>query len=227
MRVLPALLPLLLATTAYAQAPGEMTPMYAQPPPAAPPPVSNEWSVMASRLSVGLSVGQTTVTDQSQTKTDFAIGELALRYRLRPEWEAELTLGGGNEKLADGKDGDRQLTAVTIGLRYRFRPADQLNWFLLAGVGGSAIASKTATSDQQDAATRPHLQFGGGVEYRFTHFALQAELRITAMGQTKAESDMSTQPVLTNGAAVDTTSTTGTQDTLTAGQVTIGASYYF
>jgi hypothetical protein len=222
MRVLLALAPLLLATTAYAQAPGEMPPTYAQPPPpVAPVGPPGDWAVMATRLSVGLSFGQATVTDQTQTKTDFSIGEVALRYRLRPEWEAEAIIGGGREKLADGSQGDRQLTEVTLGLRYRFRPADQLNWFLAAGVGASAIASQSATSDQQDAATRPHAQFGGGVEYRFAHLALQAELRVTAMGQPKG---MTTAPALENTAA---TTTSDPNDTMTSGQVTIGASYYF
>ncbi len=227
------LAPLLIASTAYAQAPGEMAPMYAQPPPATVAPVqSGDWAVMQNRLSLGLNIGQTTVTDSAQNKTDFSIGELALRYRLRPEWEAELLVGGGNEKLSDGTQGTHQFTSVTLGLRYRFRPADPLNWFLAAGVGASSVTDQNATSDQQDAASRPHFQFGGGVEYRFTHFALQAELRVTAMGQPKGTTESpgiaSPMPVLTNNAPpTDPTTTTPPQDTMTAAQVTVGASYYF
>jgi opacity protein-like surface antigen len=232
MRLLSALAPLLLASTAYAQAPGEMTPMGPPPPVTAAP--QGEWSVMQNRLSIGLSVGQVTIANDAapDQKTDFSIGELTLRYRLRPEWEAELLLGGGNEKLKDGSQGDRQLTSATIGLRYRFRPAEQLNWFLLAGLGGSAVASSTATSDQRDAATRGHVQVGAGIEYRWTHFALQAEFRLTAMGQPKGASNNTVMPV-TGG--VDTPpsnvatppATSSTQDTLTGSQLTIGASYYF
>ena len=226
MKVLPALLPLLVATTAYAQAPGDMEPI-APPAPAyaQPPVVANEWSVMSTRWSIGLSLGQSSVSPSAtpDAKTDFSIGELAVRYRLRPEWEAELTLGGGNEKLADGTQGDRQLTAATLGLRYRFRPTEQLNWFLTGGIGASAIASQNATSDERDAATRTHVQIGGGVEYRFTHFALQAELRLTAMGAPKGSTN---QPVIQSGGALADVAQTNT-DTMTAGQMTIGASYYF
>jgi opacity protein-like surface antigen len=190
---------------------------------------------MQNRFSIGLSVGQATLANDAapDAKADFSIGELTLRYRLRPEWEAELVLGGGNEKLKDGSQGDRQLTSATIGLRYRFRPADQLNWYLLAGLGGSAVASSNATSDQRDAATRGHVQVGGGIEYRWTHFALQAEVRLTAMGQPKSASDNTVMPV-TGG--IDTppsnvvpppTPTTSSQDTMSGGQLTLGASYYF
>jgi opacity protein-like surface antigen len=229
MRLLSALAPLLLASTAYAQAPGEMPPPLAQPVPLAP---NDPWTVMANRFSVGFSIGQSTVTDNMQNKTDFSIGELALRYRLRPEWEAELIVGGGGQKNADGTSGDLQLTDVTLGLRYRFRPAEQLNWFLAAGIGASAIASSSASSDDRDNATRGHVQFGGGIEYRFTHFALQAEVRLTAMGQTKAENDaMSAAPTLSsapsNVATPTPTATSTTNDNMTAGQVTVGASYYF
>lgn len=233
MRLLSVLAPLLLASTAHAQAPGEMTPMGPPPAPAAP---QSEWSVMQNRLSIGLSVGQATLARDAtpDAKTDFSIGELTLRYRLRPEWEAELALGGGNEKLKDGSQGDRQLTSATLGLRYRFRPADQLNWFLLAGLGGSAVASSSATSDQRDAATRGHVQVGGGIEYRWTHFALQAEVRLTAMGQPKSASDTTIMPVTggidtppSNVAPGPKPTTNGTQDTMSGGQLTIGASYYF
>ena len=232
MRFLSAVAPLLLASTAYAQqAPGEMTPMAPPPAPYAAPPVQSEWSVMQNRLSVGFSIGQATLANDAtpDAKTDFAIGELTLRYRLRPEWEAELLLGGGTEKLKDGSQGDRQLSAATIGLRYRFRPADQLNWFLLAGIGGSAVASQSATSAERDAATRGHVQVGAGIEYRWTHLALQAEVRLTAMGQPKSASDA--MPVVNDAPpsniAPGPTPTTSAQDTMSGGQMTIGASYYF
>ena len=233
MRLLPALGSLLLASTAYAQAPGEMAPM--APPQQQVVAPAGEWSVMQNRWSIGLAIGQATLAPDAtpDAKTDFSLGELSLRYRLRPEWEAELVLGGGNEKLADGSKGDRELTSATIGLRYRFRPADQLNWFLLAGIGGSAVASQSATSDQRDAATRGHIQVGGGLEYRWTHFALQAEVRLTAMGQPKSASDPTIMPVTgtvdspPSNTAPPPQPTSSAQDTMSGGQLTIGASYYF
>lgn len=255
MRASLALVPLLLASAsaASADAPGQTDPTepgYAQPPPlysaqpqyAQPPYAAQpmavvapdpEWAIMANRWSIGLALGQSTITNamSPDAKTDFAIGELTLRYRLRPEWEAEVSLGGGNEKLSDGTQGDRMLTSATIGLRYHFRPADPWNWFLLAGVGGSAVASSTASDADRNAATRPHVQVGAGIEHRWTHFALQAEVRLTAMGEPQGYGDTSTPPVLvgTNdgNTAVRGDPASSTTNTASAGQLTIGASYYF
>lgn len=225
MRAFPALL-LLSASTAYAQAPGDYDPAEVAPPAPPPrvfaaPPAHDPWALMANRWSIGFSVGQTKVKINDGDPTAFAVGELALRYRLRPEWEAELTLGGGDEKDAmDGSTGTHTFTTASIGLRYRIRPAEHFNGFLMAAVGASAVTLKDATSEEQDSATRGHFAIGGGVEYRWTHFALQAELRFLALGAAK---DNYHPPV--NGPVADDSSSS--DDHATAGTMTLGASYYF
>jgi len=222
MRAFPALL-LLSASTAYAQAPGDYEPTEAPPPPPpahvyAAPPAHDPWAVMANRWSVGFSVGQTKVKINDGDPTAFAVGELALRYRLRPEWEAELTIGGGDEKDAmDGAVGDHTFTTASLGLRYRVRPAEHFNGFLMAAIGASAVTRKDADSQAQDDATRSHFAIGGGLEYRWVHFALQAEIRFLAMGNANVD----TRP-LPNG--VDQSQV---DDHATAGTMTLGASYYF
>lgn len=227
MRAFPALL-LLSASTAYAQAPGDYEPAAEAPPPPpahvyAAPPAHDPWALMANRWSIGFSVGQTKVKVNDGDPSSFATGELAVRYRLRPEWEAELTLGGGDEKdQMSGASGTHTFTTATIGLRYRLRPTEHFNGFLMAGVGASAVTLKDASSDDQDNATRGHFVIGGGLEYRFVHFALQAELRYYAMGA--ASSDEQVREIGPNGPWVDSSMNDGHAS---AGTMTLGASYYF
>ena len=78
--------------TARAQAPGEVAPAA----PAAAPQVScsggsGPIDVMANRWAVGLSVGSlsTAPKDTPDDKTQFGIGELALRFRATPHLELE------------------------------------------------------------------------------------------------------------------------------------------
>ena len=224
MRVLSALLPLALASTAYAQAPGE----YAPAPPPAPYTIQPPYdSLMANRLSVGLNLGESSVTSAiDNNSTNFGIAELTVGYRARPEWSIELTLGGGNQKLDDGTDGNLSMASGTLSLKYHINPYSHLSEFIGIGLGATAIADKHATSDQVDAATRGHAQLSGGLEYRWTNFALQAELRLTAMGQPKGyDNTYTSAPQFPNGQPLADASST--DDTMTAAQLTIGASYYF
>src|SRR5262245_13320115 len=83
-------IPLLIAATAHAQAPGEVAP---QPMPAPTPvvvvPATTQCGgcirepVMANRWAVGLSLGSMGIApkDNPDDKTNFAVGELAIRFR--------------------------------------------------------------------------------------------------------------------------------------------------
>src|SRR4051794_5907805 len=105
--------PLLFAATAYAQAPGDyaaeddvappgMTPVAVAE---APPPVR------PLRWSVGLGIGSVDLAPHHQpdNQTEFAIGQLAIRYRATAHLEIELALSGGSEQLEDGEKGDREM----------------------------------------------------------------------------------------------------------------------
>ncbi|HEV7559549.1 MAG TPA: hypothetical protein VGO00_28935, partial [Kofleriaceae bacterium] len=122
---------LFVAGTAYAQAPGEV------PAPVAPvvvvaPPV--EVPVMANRWSVGLSVGGMGLAADAtpDAKTNFSIGELAVRFRATPHLEIELAVGGGRQN-DNGMDGDLQVSTAAVALRYRFMPHSRWNWYLMGG----------------------------------------------------------------------------------------------
>jgi hypothetical protein len=236
---------LFVAATAHAQAPGEEVEGAGAPGNVAPQPapvvVDNPcggWhahyhDVMANRWAVGLSIGSMSFApkDTPDAKTDFAVGQLALRYRATYHLELELALGGGSEKLMDGTDGNREAQTVALGLRYRFLAAHDWNWWLMGAIGSVAIADKNASDQERQDLTRPMGELGIGVERRFEHFALQAELRAAGTGQTRAEKQAVMGTVTGGTTNVSTPppppTSSPTTDQLSGGSLTIGASYYF
>jgi hypothetical protein len=239
-----ALAPVLSASIAHAQAPGEV---YAQPaaqtvvivpaapqmaaPPMAPPvaacaaPIAERESVMSNRWSLGFSAGSMALAPEGSPddKTTFAVGELDLRFRLTPHLELEASIGGGRERTADNQRGDLEVTTVALAARYRFMPEQPWNWFVMAGFGGAAVTRHDATDQERNDATQPLGMLGIGLERRFHHFALQAEARAVGLGKSTKDT-MSTEP-----AAMSTITPTPTTDPLqrSGGLITIGASYYF
>jgi opacity protein-like surface antigen len=234
-----SLAPLFAVSLAHAQAPGEMPVVPAAPEACGAPcgcaraeaPESRE-SVMANRWSVGFSLGSMSLAPdgQSDNKTAFGIGELALRFRATPRFELELAAGGGRQQLDNNAQGDLQVSTVALAARFRFNPEGQWNWFLMGGLGAASVTSHDATQQQRDDATHPLVTFGVGVERRFHHFALQAEARVIGIGDKKQDAPMA-EPVAAPGAMATTVTPVPTTDSndqkLGGGQFTIGASYYF
>lgn len=207
-------------------APGMVAP---QPVVVVAAPVRN---VMADRWAVGLSIGGFSVSPDvaPDQQSKFDVGELALRFRATPHLELELAIGGGNEKLSDGSQGDTQVTMAALALRYRFAIESDWNWWIMGGLGSAVIDGSQATSMQIDADTRPLGELGIGLEHRWDHFALQAELKAVGMGERKGGYDQP-QPVAVDASGAPIVGGAGTtttpRDTLSGGSLTIGASYYF
>lgn len=191
-------------------------------------PVRN---VMADRWAVGLSIGGFSVSPDSapDQQSKFDVGELALRFRATPHLELELAVGGGNEKLSDGTQGANQVSMAALALRYRFAIESDWNWWIMGGLGQAVIDPQNIDSTQMDADTRPLGELGIGLEHRWDHFALQAELKAVGMGERKGGNVKDAPvPVDASGAPIGGTGTTTTpRDTMSGGSLTIGASYYF
>jgi len=189
-------------------------------------------SVMANRWAIGLSVGSMSLAPDGSPddKTAFAVGELALRFRATPHVELELTAGGGREQTSDGMQGDLEVNTAAIAARWRFRPEAAWNWFVMGGIGGASVTRHDATKQERSDATQPLGMLGIGLERRFRHFALQAELRGVGFGTSKKDAPAD-PPMAQSPSTAMTTATTPPPATAdvqrSGGSLTIGLSYYF
>jgi hypothetical protein len=186
--------------------------------------------VMDNRWAIGFSVGGMSLApkDSPDNQTNFAIGELALRFRATRHLELELSAGGGRERTADNMDGDLEVDTAALALRYRFRPEAHWNWFVMGGVGAASVTLHDATTQERNDANQIMGMLGIGTEYRFDHLAIQAELRAVGLGKSTKDTTTSDPPAAT---AMSTTTTTTTDPTATVersgGSFSIGLSYYF
>lgn len=222
---------LFVTATAFAQAPGEVQPIA----PAAAPVAENPCGgcfvpVMNDRWAVGLSIGSMSLSpkDSPDDQTHFGIGELAVRFRATRHLELELAVGGGRQQTDNGMTGTLDVSTFALDLRYRFMPEHHWNWYLMGGLGAAEIAPHDATDDQKKDANRGLVLFGAGIERRFAHFALQAELRFFSVmnDDEPAKTTPVTGTVMPAGGAPPASST-ATFSEYSGGQLTLGASYYF
>lgn len=231
-------LPLLFAPLAHAQAPGEVA---AQPVVMVPESAcvacgcNRGETVMSRRWAVGLSLGTMTLAPDGapDDKTAFAIGELALRFRATRHFELELAVGGGRERTSDDQDGDLAVSAAMLAARWRFFPEHAWNFYVMGGLGGASVTRHDATDQERNDAMQPLAMLGIGVERRFRHFALQAELRAVGMGN-KDHGDSAMARGAATGARPEMTTTTtvstppiAVDEKRGGGSFSIGASYYF
>lgn len=197
-------------------------------------PATDHVPVMADRFSVGLSFGGVGLTPKdATTATQFGIGELALRYRLGRHLELELSGGGGQQSRSDGTQGSLVVTEGVLAARWHFRPERHWNWYVTAGLGALTVADQNASDQERNDATRPMGEFGVGVERRWRHLAIEAELRGIGVGATKGSQDAMAAPAAKSGGGGTTTMAPPSGDlsnsdpSASGGEFTVGASYYF
>lgn len=171
------------AGQAYA-APGATVPYYVVD------AVAEPWE--RHRFGLGLRLGGTSVsTDYSEEPEDYSTVGLTARYRLSRRWELELAVDHGQQDLGDGTMGPAELSAGTLSALLHLRPQARWDWYLLAGVGGS---ERRPYADSDWAEERSHLAFGIGLERRFEHLVIGAELRALAQQTTTEEPDVRPLP---------------------------------
>jgi hypothetical protein len=228
---------LFVATAAYAQAPGDAgtydeatsAPGMTEPvtiAPTPPPPRQRRWSV-------GLGVGSLSLAPHSNPDypTEYAVGQLAVRFMPTRHLEIELAFAGGAEKLEDGTEGQREVTQGVASLRYRFAPGRRWNWWLMAGMGSLAVTQREASKEERDIAEQSTLQFGVGLERRWRRFALQLELRAVGVKATdEAMPDVVvTEPSRPGDMSVPPKEppTASYNDGMAGGQLVFSGNYYF
>ena len=193
-----ALLVVILAGTAHAQAPGQVQPLE-QP------------SVMDRRWAVSLSLGTLGLEpDREDAKTvSFGMLELAGHFRIRPFIDVGLSIYGGG-----AGEGDLSAAGLYIDARYRFLAERPWNVWALLSIGVTSVAAE----DQSDEAKqgRGSLRLGAGVERRFGAWGIHAELRLIAVGE---NTDFEPTEITPNNEMA--------KSKLNGGSLTIGGSFYF
>lgn len=189
---------LALTAVARAQAPG-MQPVTPSRP-----------SVMAKRWAIGLDLGPESLKPErdGSDKTEFGQLELAGRFRIRAPIEVGLVL-----HLAGSKD----ISAGGFYLegRYRFRPEKPLDVYATVGLGLLAVSHNDASDEARRG--RGSLRIGAGLEYRWSWFALIAELRLVGVAENDRLAPMSPETVDYQLSRYK----------LSGGSLALGANFYF
>jgi len=165
----------------------------------------------------------------ADSQTRFGGGGIELRYRLAPAWELAAAAEGGREQLADGTQGDLAIAFDTLTVRYHPWPYAGWDLYGIAGVGAAAIRPADAQASSDD--VRGAGELGVGVEHRFGHLGIGAELRAIGLAAPKATTASG------GGATMPPVSTTGTPPppvpagpadaSLSGGALTLSAAYHF
>ncbi len=203
-----------------AAAPAFAQPVAYGPPGEAAPAVIVAAAPELPRWSVGLDLSSISLADKNtpDQKTEWGGGGLQLGFRLFPHWELGVDLTGATEKRADGNDGRRLMLPM---LTAKWHPAPYARWdfYVLGGVGGAAIYDASEKDPKSD---RASAALGVGVERRFGHLGISAELR--ALGVSPVKSDSQAMPL------VSTTTTTpppAADNGYAGGAFSVGVSYDF
>lgn len=168
--------PMPYASPAYA-APGYTAPYYVAE--TAPEP----WQ--SHRFGLGLRLGGTSVsTNYSVDPEEYSTAGLAARYRVSRRWELELAIDHGQLDNGDGTMGPAELSVGTISALLHLRPQARWDWYLLGGLGTS---ERRPYADSDWADERSHLAIGIGLERRFEHLVIGAELRGLAQQTNEVE----------------------------------------
>ena len=179
--------------------------------------------------AIALHLGSATIspTDTPDQKSEWGGGGLELRYRLAPRWELGLAVDGGREQLADGSQGDRTLERTTLSARFHPRPYATWDFYGIAGVGSAAIG--TVDQPPPPDAHRGLGTLGLGVERRFGHIGIAAELSMLGIGAPKAQETPVAMPVAASapGATTAPPAMTTADNGYGGGSFTLAASYAF
>jgi hypothetical protein len=204
-------------STASAQgAPGSCD-CYAPPPYLAAVPAPDEVD-LSNRLGVGLHAVSMAIVphdDPDADPTELAGGGLQVRYRVSRRWELGLELATMRQHDDNGEPFGENIHVATVGAHFRMRPGRHLDWYFSGGLGGLHVGEHD--DDEAEERGRALGYLGIGLEYRWQHLALGAEVR--AVGIAPAEE--------TRGARMSTGDDDDDERGDGAAQATVGATYYF
>jgi hypothetical protein len=171
---------------------------------------------LSNRLGVGLHAVSMAIVphdDPDADPTELAGGGLQVRYRVSRRWELGLELATMRQHDDNGEPFGENIHVATVGAHFRMRPGRHLDWYFSGGLGGLHVGEH----DDDEAEERGRALGYIGLEYRWQHLALGAEVR--AVGIAPAEE--------TRGARMSTGDDDDDERGDGAAQATVGATYYF
>lgn len=147
------------------------------------------------RFGLGLRLGGTSIaTNDSENPEDYSTVGLTARYRASRRWELELAIDHGQLDNGDGTMGPAEFSSGTISALLHLRPQARWDWYLLGGLGTS---ERRAFAEDDWAEERSHLAIGIGLERRFNHLVIGAELRGLAQQENHETADVRPLPAAT------------------------------
>jgi hypothetical protein len=116
-------------------------------------------------------------------------GGLLVRWRISRRFGLELGVDGVTGKLADGAF-ERKTSSAQLAATFHLTPGSRWDFYLLLGVGGATdrvtfVDASGAEMEQEFKETV--LRLGGGLEYRWEHLGIGAE--VAAVGMARNDSD--------------------------------------
>jgi hypothetical protein len=192
--------------------------------PVAPAAALPTWGVGLHMTSLALAPEAT-----PDAKTEYGGGGLQLRYRLAPRWQLELSIDHVQERLPDGSEGTHHLQSGTLAALYHFRPHARWDWYVLAGVGATGDGDPALSKEERQASETGHVHVGAGVERRFRHLGIAAEVRAVGMAppDDAATKDGTVMPAGGDVPAMTVPAPEAGAKGTSGGMFTIAATYYF
>ena len=178
------------------------------------------------RWSIGLALTSTSLADKNtpDQPSEWGGGEWRLGFRVFPHWELGLELGGAVEKLAGDQDG-RKLGMSLLTVKWHPAPYARWDFYAIAGAGAAAITEANA-SDPNPKADRGAGMLGIGLERRWGHIGVSAELRGLGISPVDPSANDPQATPLVAGSTT-TTPTPAADNGLGGGSFSLAASYEF
>ncbi|HTJ46965.1 MAG TPA: hypothetical protein VL463_32905 [Kofleriaceae bacterium] len=165
------------AAAAYAQpAMTPVTPVIV----ASPAPELPRWSIALRVSSFGIAPKD---QDPNVEPDHYSGGGVELRYRLAPRWELGVLGQGGGQMLDDGSQGPGSFGMDLLTARVHLDPYARWDFYGTAGIG-AAVMNVVGEAEQKP---RGAGMLGFGVERRFGHIGVSAELDAFGMGPQKMD----------------------------------------
>jgi hypothetical protein len=152
-------------------------------------------------------------TTGSEAKSEYGGGGVAVSYRINRRWEIALALD-----MLDAPQGP-DLHSTSITARFHITPHRRWDWYALAGIGVLHEVPLEGSEQAEEDPGRGRFHAGIGLARRWQKWSLAAELHTVGVGPKETSEAMST--------AREAPTAMNSKDTLSGGELTLAATFFF